>query len=99
MMKPCEVSDKNSRKVSESRDIDVVAGCLRKYWARIVGRTVDWLSKVENNRIDLNLLSVIRRVGEALDVTISDHVGEPTLLEWKTPTAAPRQSPLSGKRC
>jgi len=54
---------------------------------------------VENNRIDLNRLSVIRRVAEALDVTIGDLVGEPTLLEWKTPTAAPRQSPLSGKRC
>ncbi|GAB1692778.1 helix-turn-helix transcriptional regulator [Krasilnikovia sp. M28-CT-15] len=50
--------------------------------AGIVGRTVDWLSKIENNRIDLDRLSVVRRVAEALDVTIGDLVGEPTLLEW-----------------
>ncbi|WP_255426069.1 helix-turn-helix domain-containing protein [Pseudonocardia sp. C8] len=50
--------------------------------AGLVGRTEDWLSKVENGRIDLDRLSVIRRVAEALDITISDLVGEPTLLEW-----------------
>lgn len=50
--------------------------------AGLVGRTEDWLSKVENNRIELDRLSVIRRVAEALDVAIGDLVGEPTLLEW-----------------
>lgn len=50
--------------------------------AGLVGRTEDWLSKVENGRIDLDRLSVIRRVAEALDVAIGDLVGEPTLLEW-----------------
>lgn len=50
--------------------------------AGLVGRTEDWLSKVENNRIELDRLSVIRRVAEALDVTIGDLVGEPTLLDW-----------------
>jgi len=50
--------------------------------AGIVGRTVDWLSKAENNRIDLDRLSVIRSVAEALDVSVADLVGEPSLLEW-----------------
>jgi transcriptional regulator with XRE-family HTH domain len=50
--------------------------------AGIVGRTVDWLSKVENNHIHLDRLSVIRSVAEALDVPVGDLVGEPTLLDW-----------------
>ncbi|MYW71906.1 helix-turn-helix domain-containing protein [Pseudonocardia sp. SID8383] len=50
--------------------------------AGLIGRTEDWLSKVENGRIDLDRLSVIRRLAEALDVAIGDLVGEPTLLEW-----------------
>ncbi|MGH3911741.1 MAG: helix-turn-helix domain-containing protein, partial [Pseudonocardiaceae bacterium] len=50
--------------------------------AGLVGRTEDWLSKAENNRIELDRLSVIRRLAEALDVTIGDLVGEPTLLDW-----------------
>lgn len=50
--------------------------------AGLVGRTEDWLSKVENNRIELDRLSVIRRIAEALDVSIGDLVGEPTLLDW-----------------
>ncbi|BFU43383.1 helix-turn-helix transcriptional regulator [Krasilnikovia sp. MM14-A1004] len=57
-------------------------GMSQEALAGIVGRTVDWLSKIENNRIDLDRLSVVRRVAEALDVTIGDLVGEPTLLEW-----------------
>jgi transcriptional regulator with XRE-family HTH domain len=57
-------------------------GMSQEVLAGIVGRTVDWLSKVENNRIDLDRLSVIRSVAEALDVTVGDLVGEPTLLEW-----------------
>ena len=50
--------------------------------AGLVGRTEDWLSKVENNRIELDRLSVIRRIAEALDVSIGDLVGDPTLLDW-----------------
>lgn len=50
--------------------------------AGLVGRTEDWLSRVENNRIELDRLSVIRRLADALDVAIGDLVGEPTLLDW-----------------
>jgi len=52
--------------------------------AGLVDRTVDWLSKVENGRIDLDRLSVIRRLSEALDVSVGDLVGEPTLLDWSS---------------
>jgi transcriptional regulator with XRE-family HTH domain len=50
--------------------------------AGLVARTEDWLSRVENNKIEIDRLSVIRRMAEALDVTIGDLVGDPTLLEW-----------------
>ena len=50
--------------------------------AGLVGRTEDWLSRVENGKIELDRLSVIRRIAEALDVTIGDLVGDPTLLDW-----------------
>lgn len=50
--------------------------------AGLVGRTEDWLSRVENNRIELDRLSVIRRLADAMDVAVGDLVGEPTLLDW-----------------
>ncbi|MEV5937969.1 helix-turn-helix domain-containing protein [Streptomyces sp. NPDC051994] len=53
---------------------DVLAG--------LVGRTADWLGKAENNRIELDRLSVIRSLAHALDVAVADLIGEPTLLEW-----------------
>lgn len=57
-------------------------GMSQEVLAGLVGRTVDWLSKVENNRIDLDRLSVIRVLAETLDVSIGDLVGEPSLLDW-----------------
>ncbi len=47
--------------------------------AGLVGRTVDWLSKVENGRIELDRISVIRLLGDALNVTIGDLLGEESL--------------------
>src|SRR5690606_33197985 len=41
-----------------------------------------WLGKAENNRIELDRLSIIRRLADALDVTVGDLIGEPTLLDW-----------------
>lgn len=57
-------------------------GLSQDVLAGLVGRTADWLGKVENNRIDLDRLSVIRALAHALDVSIGDLIGEPTLLEW-----------------
>lgn len=57
-------------------------GQSQEVLAGLVARTADWLGKVENNRIEMDRLSVIRRLAEALDVTIGDLIGEPTLLDW-----------------
>lgn len=57
-------------------------GVPQEVLAGRVGRTTDWLSKVENNRIDLDRLSVIRSLADALDVSVGDLIGEPTLLDW-----------------
>lgn len=68
-------------------------GRSQEVLAGLVGRTpADWLGRVENNRIELDRLSVIRRLAEALDVTIGDLVSEPTLLDW-TPDSGTRTVP------
>lgn len=57
-------------------------GMPQEALAGLVGRTSDWLGKAENNRIELDRLSVLRRVADALDVSLGDLIGEPTLLDW-----------------
>jgi transcriptional regulator with XRE-family HTH domain len=57
-------------------------GMSQEVLAGLVGRTSDWLQKAENNRIELDRLSVIRSLAQALDVSIGDLIGEPILLEW-----------------
>jgi transcriptional regulator with XRE-family HTH domain len=57
-------------------------GMSQEVLAGLVGRTVDWLSKAENNRIELDRLSVIKSLADALDVTLGDLLAEPTLLDW-----------------
>jgi transcriptional regulator with XRE-family HTH domain len=57
-------------------------GMSQEVLAGLVGRTADWLSKVENNRIDLDRLSVLQALASALDVTVGDLLGEPSLLDW-----------------
>jgi transcriptional regulator with XRE-family HTH domain len=50
--------------------------------ADLVGRTEDWLSKVENGRIVPDRLSVLRNLADHLDVGLGDLVAEPSLMEW-----------------
>lgn len=57
-------------------------GMPQEVLAGLVNRTIDWLSKAENNRIDLDRLSVVRALAEALDITMADLLGEPTILAW-----------------
>jgi transcriptional regulator with XRE-family HTH domain len=57
-------------------------GMSQEALAGLVGRTGEWLRKAENNRMELDRLSVIRRLADALDVALGDLVGEPTLLDW-----------------
>jgi len=57
-------------------------GMSQEVLAGLVGRTTDWLSKVENNRIDLDRLSVIKLLAQGLDVAIGDLLAEPSLMQW-----------------
>src|SRR5438270_1798725 len=57
-------------------------GMSQEALAGLVGRTGDWLGKAENNRIELDRLSVLRRLADALDIGLGDLIGEPTLLDW-----------------
>lgn len=57
-------------------------GLSQEVLAGLVGRTTDWLSKAENNRIELDRLSVITALANALDVSLGDLLAEPTLMEW-----------------
>ncbi|MEU2043727.1 helix-turn-helix domain-containing protein [Nocardia niwae] len=56
--------------------------------AGLVGRTDDWVGKIENNRIPLDRLSIIRLLADALDVSLGDLIGEPTLLDWTNDSGA-----------
>ncbi|RJS46559.1 XRE family transcriptional regulator [Nocardioides cavernaquae] len=57
-------------------------GFSQEVLAGFVGRTADWLGKVENGRIELDRVSVLRHIARALDVTLGDLLSEPSLMEW-----------------
>jgi transcriptional regulator with XRE-family HTH domain len=57
-------------------------GLSQEVVAGLVGRTADWLGKVENNRIELDRLSVIKALADVLDVAFGDLLAEPSLLNW-----------------
>lgn len=50
-------------------------GLPQEVLAGLVGRTEDWLSKIENDRAPLDRLSVIRSLADALGVTVYDLIG------------------------
>jgi transcriptional regulator with XRE-family HTH domain len=51
-------------------------GKSQEVLAGLVGRTEDWLSKVENDRAPLDRISVIKALAHALDVSVFDLIGE-----------------------
>jgi transcriptional regulator with XRE-family HTH domain len=57
-------------------------GMSQEVLAGLVGRSADWLQRAENNRIQMDRLSVIRSLAQVLDVSIGDLIGEPVLLDW-----------------
>jgi transcriptional regulator with XRE-family HTH domain len=64
-------------------------GLTQEVLAGMVGRTTDWLGKIENGRANLERLSVIKSLADALDVTVGDLLGEPSVMDW-TPDASTR---------
>lgn len=65
-------------------------GLSQEVLAGLVGRTVDWLGKIENDRAPLDRLSMIRSLADALGVSILDLIGE------ATPTDARAERALAG---
>ncbi|MET9261580.1 helix-turn-helix domain-containing protein [Amycolatopsis sp. NPDC004079] len=56
-------------------------GLSQAVLADLVGRTEDWLSKIERGERDIRRLDVLAEVAQALRVTLGDLLGEPVLLE------------------
>ncbi len=67
-------------------------GMSQTVLAGLVNRTEDWIGKIENNRIDLDRLSIIRVLADALDVALGDLLAEPSLMDW-TPDSGHRTVP------
>lgn len=56
-------------------------GLSQAVLADLVGRTEDWLSKIERGQRDIRRLDVLAEVAKALRVTLGDLLGEPVLME------------------
>ncbi|MFG2014504.1 helix-turn-helix domain-containing protein [Actinomadura geliboluensis] len=61
-------------------------GIPQEVLAGLVGRTEDWLSKIENDRAPLDRLSVIRALADALRISVFDIIGP-------QPSRPPRAEP------
>lgn len=53
--------------------------------AELVGRSEDWLSKVERNERDIRRLDILTEVAHALRVNVGDLLGQPVLVEDSRP--------------
>lgn len=67
-------------------------GLSQEVLADRVGRTADWISKVERGTIPVDRLPVIKSLADALDVSLGDLLAEPSLVEWTADTG-PRTVP------
>src|SRR5829696_6022036 len=56
-------------------------GLTQAVLAGLVGRSEDWLSKVERGDRQIRRLDVLTEVAQALRVTLGDLLGQPVLVE------------------
>ena len=56
-------------------------GLAQATLAGLVGRSEDWLSKIERGEREIRRLDVLVEVARALRVTLGDLLGEPVLME------------------
>jgi transcriptional regulator with XRE-family HTH domain len=61
-------------------------GLTQGVLAQLVGRSEDWLSKIERNERDLRRLDMLTEVARALRVSVGDLLGTPVLVEDGRPT-------------
>lgn len=77
-------------------------GLTQRVLADLVGRSEDWLSKVERNERDVRRLDVLSELAQALRVSLGDWVGQPVLVEDTRPenddVPAIRDSLMSHRR-
>jgi transcriptional regulator with XRE-family HTH domain len=59
-------------------------GLSQEVLAGLLGKTAEWLRKVETNRAELDLLSVIRSIAKTLDVSLADLIGDQGLSDSST---------------
>lgn len=57
-------------------------GLTQRALGELVGRTDEWLRKVEAGRHEIDRLSVLREVARVLAVSVSDLIGAHIILEW-----------------
>jgi transcriptional regulator with XRE-family HTH domain len=60
-------------------------GLTQRVLAQLVGRSEDWLSKVERNERDVRRLDVLGELARALRVPVGDLLGQPVLVEDNQP--------------
>lgn len=60
-------------------------GLTQRVLAQLVGRSEDWLSKIERNERDIRRLDVLGEVARALRVSVGDLLGQPILVEDTQP--------------
>ncbi|GAA0609911.1 helix-turn-helix transcriptional regulator [Kribbella sandramycini] len=56
-------------------------GLTQSVLASLVGRSEDWLSKIERGERDIRRLDLLEELASALRITLGDLVGQPVLLE------------------
>jgi transcriptional regulator with XRE-family HTH domain len=77
-------------------------GLTQRVLASMVGRSEDWLSKIERNERDLRRLDVLTDLARELRVTLGDLLGQPVLVEDDQPAEdnvpAVREALMSHRR-
>lgn len=58
-------------------------GLTQRELGELVGRTDEWLRKVESGRHEVDRVSVLREISYALGVSLADLLGAQILLEWR----------------
>jgi len=56
-------------------------GLTQRVLAQLVGRSEDWLSKIERNEREIRRLDVLGELAKALRVSVGDLLGQPVLVE------------------